>query len=174
MCGSPVGARVRRPRLGVSQVHTSNPADCVRLTLLTITQYGEDRQNLHCWGSTERFEAFRASHQVRLPPFALPHIARHRSSRAINNVPVPQAALYYSQRATDGGLMISEATAISPEAYGCVPNSSCCAPASSDAQKTARSLAATWHQNGPLPTPLPPSTYLNKILPRPPPQSPCD
>ncbi|KIZ03664.1 N-ethylmaleimide reductase [Monoraphidium neglectum] len=43
-------------------------------------------------------------------------------SRAINNVPVPQAALYYSQRATDGGLMISEATAISPEAYGLGPH----------------------------------------------------
>lgn len=38
--------------------------------------------------------------------------------RAIGTVPVPEAALYYEQRATDGGLLISEATCISPAAHG--------------------------------------------------------
>ncbi|KAL2326222.1 hypothetical protein Fmac_025280 [Flemingia macrophylla] len=35
-------------------------------------------------------------------------------ARSYNNVPQPHAILYYSQRATKGGLLISEATAISP------------------------------------------------------------
>lgn len=44
---------------------------------------------------------------------------RPHRCRAINTVPVPEAALYYSQRATDGGLLISEATTITPAAQGC-------------------------------------------------------
>lgn len=40
--------------------------------------------------------------------------------RAIGTVPIPEMALYYSQRATDGGLMIAEATCIMPQAHGCV------------------------------------------------------
>jgi len=38
--------------------------------------------------------------------------------RAPNNVPVPEMALYYGQRASQVGLIISEATAICPEAHG--------------------------------------------------------
>ena len=39
-------------------------------------------------------------------------------SRAIDNTPQPAAATYYGQRATDGGLMISEATVVSAEGRG--------------------------------------------------------
>jgi len=35
-------------------------------------------------------------------------------ARAYNNVPQPHAILYYSQRATKGGLLIAEANSISP------------------------------------------------------------
>eukprot|EP00775_Hariotina_reticulata_P009807 gene9807-9965_t len=38
--------------------------------------------------------------------------------RAPNNVPVPDMATYYGQRATPGGLIISEATVICPEGRG--------------------------------------------------------
>lgn len=38
--------------------------------------------------------------------------------RAPNNVPVPDMAVYYGQRASKGGLIISEATAISEQARG--------------------------------------------------------
>eukprot|EP00879_Flechtneria_rotunda_P029977 GHRR01032453.1.p1 GENE.GHRR01032453.1~~GHRR01032453.1.p1 ORF type:complete len:115 (+),score=29.97 GHRR01032453.1:2089-2433(+) len=38
--------------------------------------------------------------------------------RAPNNIPSPQMAVYYGQRATPGGLIISEATAITPEGQG--------------------------------------------------------
>ncbi|KAI7840032.1 hypothetical protein COHA_006238 [Chlorella ohadii] len=43
--------------------------------------------------------------------------------RAFNNIPQPNAALYYSQRATPGGLMISEGTIISERGHGypCTP-----------------------------------------------------
>ena len=37
--------------------------------------------------------------------------------RAINTIPQPAAAEYYSQRAT-GGLIINEATCVAPEAHG--------------------------------------------------------
>ena len=38
--------------------------------------------------------------------------------RAIGTVPQPAAATYYGQRATKGGLMISEATVVAPEGHG--------------------------------------------------------
>jgi len=38
--------------------------------------------------------------------------------RSYNHVPQPHAALYYSQRATRGGLLIAEATAVSETSYG--------------------------------------------------------
>ncbi|CAI0429172.1 unnamed protein product, partial [Linum tenue] len=38
--------------------------------------------------------------------------------RSYGNVPQPHAILYYSQRATNGGLLIAEATAVSPTAHG--------------------------------------------------------
>ncbi len=38
--------------------------------------------------------------------------------RAIGTVPQPAAAIYYAQRATKGGLMISEATVVTPEGHG--------------------------------------------------------
>ncbi|EFN55195.1 hypothetical protein CHLNCDRAFT_52565 [Chlorella variabilis] len=43
--------------------------------------------------------------------------------RAFNQVPQPNAALYYSQRASPGGLLITEATCISDRAHGypCTP-----------------------------------------------------
>ncbi|PIN00631.1 NADH:flavin oxidoreductase/12-oxophytodienoate reductase [Handroanthus impetiginosus] len=50
------------------------------------------------------------SHRIVLAP-----LARNRS---YNNVPQPHAALYYSQRATKGGLLITEATGVSDTAQG--------------------------------------------------------
>ena len=38
--------------------------------------------------------------------------------RALGTVPQPAAVEYYRQRATKGGLMISEATVVAPEGHG--------------------------------------------------------
>ncbi|KAI4324213.1 hypothetical protein L6164_023767 [Bauhinia variegata] len=53
---------------------------------------------------------FNLSHRVVLAP-----LTRQRS---YNNVPQPHAILYYSQRTSKGGLMISEATGVSDTAQG--------------------------------------------------------
>nr|GEY39558.1 putative 12-oxophytodienoate reductase 11 [Tanacetum cinerariifolium] len=53
---------------------------------------------------------FNLSHRVVLAP-----LTRNRS---YGNVPQPHAILYYSQRATEGGLLITEATGISNTAQG--------------------------------------------------------
>lgn len=53
---------------------------------------------------------FSLSHRIVLPP-----LTRQRS---YDNVPQPHAILYYSQRATKGGLLISEATGVSDTAQG--------------------------------------------------------
>ncbi|KAJ6792960.1 12-oxo-phytodienoic acid reductase 5 [Iris pallida] len=53
---------------------------------------------------------FQLSHRVVLAP-----LARQRSFK---NVPQPHAVLYYSQRASDGGLLIAEATGVSDSAQG--------------------------------------------------------
>ncbi|KAL2326221.1 hypothetical protein Fmac_025279 [Flemingia macrophylla] len=53
-----------------------------------------------------RMGTFNLSHRIVLAPLF--------RARSYNNVPQPHAILYYSQRATKGGLLISEATAISP------------------------------------------------------------
>ncbi|CAO1947680.1 unnamed protein product [Urochloa humidicola] len=50
------------------------------------------------------------SHRVVLAPLT--------RCRSYGNVPQPHAAVYYSQRATKGGLLISEATDVSPTAQG--------------------------------------------------------
>ncbi|RLM99105.1 putative 12-oxophytodienoate reductase 5 [Panicum miliaceum] len=53
---------------------------------------------------------FELSHRVVMAP-----LTRQRS---YGNVPQPHAAVYYSQRATKGGLMITEATGVSDTAQG--------------------------------------------------------
>ena len=53
---------------------------------------------------------FELSHRVVLAPLT--------RCRSYGNVPQPHAAVYYSQRATRGGLLISEATDVSPTAQG--------------------------------------------------------
>ncbi|KAL8233498.1 hypothetical protein R6Q59_019598 [Mikania micrantha] len=53
---------------------------------------------------------FNLSHRVVLAP-----LTRNRS---YGNVPQPHAILYYSQRATEGGLLITEATGVSDTAQG--------------------------------------------------------
>ncbi|KAG6388890.1 hypothetical protein SASPL_150326 [Salvia splendens] len=53
---------------------------------------------------------FQLSHRVVLAP-----LTRQRS---FNNVPQPHAVLYYSQRATKGGFMLTEATGVSDTAQG--------------------------------------------------------
>ena len=45
----------------------------------------------------------------------MPPMTRQRS---YNNIPQPHAAVYYSQRTTKGGLLITEATVISESARG--------------------------------------------------------
>ena len=54
--------------------------------------------------------AFRLAHRVVMPP-----LTRMRSA---NGVPSPLAATYYGQRATEGGLIIAEATQISQQGQG--------------------------------------------------------
>lgn len=53
---------------------------------------------------------FQLSHRVVLAPLT--------RCRSYGNVPQPHAAVYYSQRATSGGLMITEATGVSDTAQG--------------------------------------------------------
>ncbi|XP_051146758.1 putative 12-oxophytodienoate reductase 11 [Andrographis paniculata] len=53
---------------------------------------------------------FHLSHRIVLAP-----LTRCRSK---NNIPQPHAAVYYSQRATEGGLLIAEATGVSDTAQG--------------------------------------------------------
>ncbi|XP_007023452.2 PREDICTED: putative 12-oxophytodienoate reductase 11 [Theobroma cacao] len=57
-----------------------------------------------------KFGKFNLSHRVVLAP-----LTRQRS---YNNVPQPDAILYYSQRTSRGGFMISEATGVSDTAQG--------------------------------------------------------
>ncbi|KAJ1384370.1 NADH:flavin oxidoreductase/NADH oxidase, N-terminal [Sesbania bispinosa] len=57
---------------------------------------------------------FNLSHRIVLAPLT--------RMRSYNNVPQPHAILYYSQRASNGGLLISEATSVSDTAQG-FPNS---------------------------------------------------
>lgn len=53
---------------------------------------------------------FNLSHRVVMAP-----LTRNRS---YNNMPQPHAILYYSQRATNGGFLITEATGVSDTAQG--------------------------------------------------------
>ncbi|KAG6406375.1 hypothetical protein SASPL_133975 [Salvia splendens] len=53
---------------------------------------------------------FALSHRIVLAPLT--------RDRSYNNVPQPHAAVYYSQRATKGGLLITEATGVSDTAQG--------------------------------------------------------
>jgi 12-oxophytodienoic acid reductase len=53
---------------------------------------------------------FELSHRVVLAPLT--------RCRSYGNVPQPHAAVYYSQRATRGGLLIAEATGVSATAQG--------------------------------------------------------
>ncbi|KAJ8634142.1 hypothetical protein MRB53_027478 [Persea americana] len=60
--------------------------------------------------SPYKMRSFHLSHRIVLAP-----LTRFRS---YGNIPQPHATLYYSQRATKGGLLISEATGISDTAQG--------------------------------------------------------
>lgn len=50
------------------------------------------------------------SHRIVMPPLT--------RCRAIDRIPQPKMAEYYAQRATSGGLIIAEATAISEQSHG--------------------------------------------------------
>src|SRR5262249_59249589 len=56
--------------------------------------------------------AISLSHRIVMPP-----LTRMRAGHA-DGVPSPLAATYYSQRATEGGLIIAEATQISQQGQG--------------------------------------------------------
>src|ERR1700751_5857847 len=55
---------------------------------------------------------FQLAHRIVMPP-----LTRMRAGRA-DGVPSPLAPTYYSQRATEGGLIIAEATQISQQGQG--------------------------------------------------------
>ncbi|XP_039033515.1 putative 12-oxophytodienoate reductase 11 [Hibiscus syriacus] len=57
-----------------------------------------------------RMGKFNLSHRLVMPPMT--------RQRSWNNIPQPHAAVYYSQRATKGGLIITEATVISEAGRG--------------------------------------------------------
>ncbi|CAB4297981.1 unnamed protein product [Prunus armeniaca] len=57
---------------------------------------------------------FNLSHRIVLPPLA--------RMRSYNNIPQPHAILYYSQRTSQGGLLIAEATFVSETDQGWVNN----------------------------------------------------
>ncbi|KAL0384633.1 UNVERIFIED_CONTAM: 12-oxophytodienoate reductase 1 [Sesamum radiatum] len=84
--------------IGVMSVHSSSSGNVnssdAPIPLLTPYKMGD----------------FDLSHRIVLPP-----LTRNRS---YNNVPQPHAAVYYSQRATKGGLLIAEATGVSDTAQG--------------------------------------------------------
>uniref|UniRef100_A0A1D1XRD7 12-oxophytodienoate reductase 7 n=1 Tax=Anthurium amnicola TaxID=1678845 RepID=A0A1D1XRD7_9ARAE len=60
--------------------------------------------------SPHQMGRFHLSHRVVMAPMT--------RCRALNGVPQPAHAEYYAQRATDGGLLVSEGTVISPTAAG--------------------------------------------------------
>jgi 12-oxophytodienoic acid reductase len=58
---------------------------------------------------------------VKIGRFNLAHrivMAPVTRCRSFGSIPQPAAAVYYGQRATQGGLLIAEAAAISPQAHG--------------------------------------------------------
>ncbi|CAK7327826.1 unnamed protein product [Dovyalis caffra] len=80
-----------------------------------LHQEGEDKSNNHAMTAAPlltpyKMGKFNLSHRVVLAP-----LTRQRS---YNNVPQPHAILYYSQRATKGGFLITEATGVSDTAQG--------------------------------------------------------
>jgi N-ethylmaleimide reductase len=78
--------------------------------VLTITS-GGDADDQH-GRSPFQLGPFRLSHRVVMPP-----LTRMRAGRT-DFVPSPLAAAYYAQRATEGGLIIAEATHISQQGQG--------------------------------------------------------
>ncbi|KAL9448539.1 hypothetical protein AB3S75_015931 [Citrus x aurantiifolia] len=57
-----------------------------------------------------RMGQFNLSHRIVLAPLT--------RVRSYNNIPQPHAILYYSQRTTNGGFLIAEATGVSDTAQG--------------------------------------------------------
>uniref|UniRef100_A0A0D6QY31 NADH:flavin oxidoreductase/NADH oxidase N-terminal domain-containing protein n=1 Tax=Araucaria cunninghamii TaxID=56994 RepID=A0A0D6QY31_ARACU len=74
------------------------------------TQQEEESKNSIPLITTYQMGPFLLSHRVVLAP-----LTRERS---YNYIPQPHAVLYYSQRTTPGGFLITEATGISPSAQG--------------------------------------------------------
>ncbi|XP_022736649.1 putative 12-oxophytodienoate reductase 11 isoform X1 [Durio zibethinus] len=83
------------------------------------TQQQEDQETIskNCNGvptmpvlTPYKMGKFNLSHRMVMPPMT--------RQRSYNNIPQPHAALYYSQRTTKGGLLITEATVISEAARG--------------------------------------------------------
>ncbi|KAL9379721.1 hypothetical protein Peur_028203 [Populus x canadensis] len=74
----------------------------------------EEKSNNHAMAAPlltpYKMGKFNLSHRIVLAP-----LTRQRS---YNNVPQPHAILYYSQRTTEGGLLIAEATGVSDTAQG--------------------------------------------------------
>ncbi|KVH95910.1 Aldolase-type TIM barrel [Cynara cardunculus var. scolymus] len=86
---------------------------------LVFSGIGEGKRN-PIWESLDRRDgkprkrAYPSSHPLQ-DGIVLTPMSRFRS---YNSLPQSHAILYYSQRATDGGFLIAEATAISPAAQG--------------------------------------------------------
>ncbi|RDY04368.1 putative 12-oxophytodienoate reductase 11, partial [Mucuna pruriens] len=75
-------------------------------SLLAMNAMSKPFHNLFHTYKKRRMGNFNLSHRIVLPPLF--------RARSYNGVPQPHTVLYYSQRATKGGLLIAEATAISP------------------------------------------------------------
>ncbi|GLJ29904.1 hypothetical protein SUGI_0591110 [Cryptomeria japonica] len=72
-------------------------------------QVPEDN-NSHLLSPFQMGPLFKLSHRVVLAPVT--------RCRAINSIPQPSHVKFYSQRTTRGGLLITEANAVSPQAFG--------------------------------------------------------
>ncbi|WIA16671.1 hypothetical protein OEZ86_008141 [Tetradesmus obliquus] len=90
----------------VSRVHTVRVRAAVAVQQQPL-QVKEDAQPLF---TPIKLGDLELQHRVIMAPLT--------RCRAPNNVPAPIMATYYGQRASEGGLIISEATAICPEAHG--------------------------------------------------------
>jgi 12-oxophytodienoic acid reductase len=78
--------------------------------MTTTTHQAADAKNREVMRPHKMGQFFQLSHRVVLAPLT--------RCRSYGNVPQPHAAVYYAQRATKGGLLISEATGVSATAQG--------------------------------------------------------
>ncbi|RZS20484.1 hypothetical protein BHM03_00053007 [Ensete ventricosum] len=119
----------RRPlRLPPTQCDIGSPSSRRTFMNCSVRRRGK-RKNTHFFSALEIMAAIPLLGSYNMGKFDLSHsilvfycdrivLAPLTRSRSYGNVPQPHAAVYYSQRATDGGLLITEATGVSHTAQG--------------------------------------------------------